>query len=136
MVELFHARWGGQGSLEEELEDLAQYLPFWLRGIWKGIIGLLKPWIRKAKIASTMASVDRQAKEIGDNWAIAERHAIVNKALEKAKAEFPDAKVAVHRMPMHPVDAIYIEHKPDPNDAAQMALGFGALEIRAPYKTD
>ena len=83
MVELFNARFGGQPSLEQELEDLAQYLPFWMRGIWKGIIGFLKPWIRKAKIQATMQEVDRQAKTIGDNWAATERHAQVTASLRK-----------------------------------------------------
>ena len=136
MVELFSARFGGQPSLEQELEDLAQYLPFWMRGIWKGIIGFLKPWIRKAKIQATMQEVDRQAKTIGDNWAVTERHAQVTKAIEQAKAEFPNARVSVQKMPEHPCDAVLIEHPPDPKNAAQMQLGFGALEIRAPYKTN
>ena len=136
MVELFHARFGGELSLEQELEDLAQYLPFWMRPIWKGIIAFLKPWIRKAKIAGTMASVDRQAKEIGDNWAATERHAQVTKAVEQAKTEFPNARVSVQKMPEHPCDAVLIEHPPDPKNQAQMQLGFGALEIRAPYRTD
>ena len=136
MVELFHARFGGELSLEQELEDLAQYLPFWLRPIWKGIIGFLRPYIRRAKIAGTMASVDRQAKEIGDNWAVAERHAQVTKAVEQAKAEFPNARVSVHRTPHLATDAVMIEHKPDPSNPASVALGFSALEIRVPYRTD
>ena len=136
MVELFSARFGGELSLEQELEDLAQYLPFWLRPIWKGIIGFLKPYIRRAKIASTMASVDRQAKTIGDNWAATERQAQVSKAVVQAKTEFPNARVSVKKMPEHPCDAVLIEHPPDPKNAAQMQLGFGALEIRAPYRTD
>ena len=136
MVELFHARFGGELSLEQELEDLAQYLPFWLRPIWKGLIGWLKPYIRSAKIASTMADVDRQAKTIGDNWAATERHAQVTKAVEQAKAEFPNARVSVHRTPHMATDAVMIEHKPDPSNPASVALGFSAIEIRAPFDTD
>ena len=136
MVELFHARFGGELSLEQELEDLAQYLPFWLRPIWKGFIGFMKPWIRRGKIAGTMASVDRQAKEIGDNWAATERHAQVTKAVEQAQAEFPNARVTVHRTPDMATDAVMIEHKPDPSNPASVALGFSALEIRAAYRTD
>ena len=133
MVELFHARFGGPPSLEQELEDLAQYLPIWIRPIWKGIIAFLKPWIRKAKIASTMADVDRQALAIGNSWAVAERHAQVTKAVEQAKAEFPNARVSVQKMPEHPCDAILVEHPPDPSNPAQMQLGLGALEIRAAF---
>lgn len=136
MVELFHARFGGELSLEQELEDLAQYLPFWLRPIWKGFIGFMKPWIRKGKIAGTMASVDRQAKTIGDNWAATERHAQVTKAVEQAKAEFPNARVTVHRTPHMATDAVMIEHKADPSNPAHLALGFSAIEIRAAYRTD
>ena len=136
MVELFHARFGGQASLEQELEDLAQYLPIWIRPIWKGIVAFLKPWIRKAKIASTMADVDRQALAIGNSWAVAERHAQVTKAVEQAKAEFPNARVSVHRTPHLATDAVMIEHKPDPSNPASVALGFSALEIRVPYRTD
>lgn len=136
MVELFNARFGGQPSLEQELEDLAQYLPFWMRGIWKGIIGFLKPWIRKAKIQATMQEVDRQAKTIGDNWAATERHAQVTKAVEQAKAEFPNARVTVHRTPQMATDAVLIEHKADPSNPAHLALGFSAIEIRAAYRTD
>lgn len=134
MVELFSARFGGELSLEQELEDLAQYLPFWLRGIWKGIIGFLKPYIRRAKIQATMASIDRQALETGDRFAATERHAQVTKAVEQARAEFPNARVSVKKMPHMSVDAILVEHPPDPKNAAQMQLGLGSIEIRAPYE--
>ena len=135
-VELIHARWGGELSLIQELEDLARHLPFWLRPIWKGLISWLKPHIRRAKIAQTMAEVDRQAKEIGDNWAAAERHEQVQRAVAKAQAEHPEAKVSVHHVASHPTDAIVVQHPPDPTDAAQVALGFGALEIKASYETE
>ena len=97
------------------------------------MISWLKPYIRRAQIANTMADVDRQAKEIGDKWAAAERHAQVSKAVVKAQIEFPNAKVRVQKMPDHPCDAVLIEHPPDPSNPAQMQLGFGALEIRSPF---
>ena len=113
-VEFIRARWGGEPSIIQELEDLDRYLPFWLRPIWKGLISWLKPHIRRAKIAQTMAEVDRQAKEIGDNWAAAERHDQVQRAVAKAQAEHPEAKVSVHHVASHSVDAIVVEEPPSP----------------------
>jgi hypothetical protein len=63
-VTLFHTRFGGSVSIEQELEDLTDHLPRWLRPIWKLVLPLINRWIRKAKIARTMAVVDKQAEEI------------------------------------------------------------------------
>ena len=135
-VTVFHRRFSGAVSLEQQLEDLTAHLPKWVQPLWKLLLMWLLPWIREAKIQSTMASVDRQAKEIGDEWAKEDRSAIVQAAVERAKQEHPEAHVEVVAMPHHPTDAVYIEHPPDPSSKAQMALGFGSIEIKAPFSTD
>lgn len=134
-VAQIHARWGGELSLEQELEDLAYQLPRWLRPLWRGIVGWLGKLIRKAQIERTMAAVDEQAKTIGDGGALSARNAQTEAAVAKARAEHPDAKVSVKAMPDHPCDAVVIEHPPTGDKASQL-LGFSSIEIRATYETD
>ena len=127
----FHARFGGEASPLQELEDLKYQLPAWSRPLWSAFVKWLTRWVRRLQIKREMESVDRQARVIGDQWAAAERAVQTSKAFLQAKDEFPEAKVEVVKMPDHPVDAVRIEHPPDPNDAAQVALGFGVIEIRS-----
>ena len=58
----------------------------------------------------------------------------MSKAVARAQVDHPNAVVEARAMPDHPTDAIFIQHPPDPNDAAQVALGFGKLEIKAPFE--
>ena len=136
MVELFHARWGGELSLEQELDELAYTLPAWLRPLWKGFVGWLKPYIRRAKINRTMTAVDKQAKEIGDNWVLGLRQEQIDMAVKAALAEHPGSKVEAVSRPDQPTDLVMITHPPNPNDKAQMALGFGAIELKVPFPVD
>ena len=133
-AEIFHRTWGGDESLIKQLEDLTPEFPFWARPLWRAFCAWLKPVIQKIHFERTMRDVDKQAKKIGNRWAAEARAAQVQRAVEKAQAEHPDAKVSVRHMPEHPVDAVVIEHPPNPDDAAQVLLGFGAIEIRAPYE--
>lgn len=132
-VTLFHTRWGGALSLEQELEELTSELPVWFRPIWKLVLPFLNRWIRKAKIYRTMASVDSQAAQIVQQQTIAERQQVVTEAVERAKEQHPDAIVAAVAMPDHPTDAVYIEHPPTPGHAAEELLGFSSIEIKAPW---
>ena len=134
-VAQIHARWGGELSLEQELEELAYQLPQFLRPLWRGIVAWLGKLIRKAQIERTMREVDEQAKKIGNKWAATERAAQVEAAVAKAQAEHPNAKVSVKAMPDHPCDAVVIEHPPTGDKASQL-LGFSSIEIRATYETD
>ena len=84
-VTVFHTRFGGSLSIEQELEDLTDHFPTWFRPIWKFVLPFLKRWIRRAKIARTMASVDRQAAEIKQAWTVEERQQVVQAAVEKAR---------------------------------------------------
>lgn len=129
----FHRRFGGAVSLEQELTDLTGELPPWARPIWKLVLAWLLPFIRRAKVRRAMRSVDKQAQAIGDEWAARDRQQAVAAAAARAIAQHPDAHVEVLLMPNHPVDAVLIEHPPDPSSKAQMALGFGSIEIREPW---
>ena len=133
---LFHKTWGGDQSLIKQLEDLEPEMPFWARPLWRALCKALKPLIVKTHMAATMRSVDRQAKKIGDEWAVQVRHEQMSKAVAKAQAEHPNAVVEARAMPDHPTDAVLICHKPTPGNAAQMALGFSSIEIKAPFDTD
>ncbi len=133
-VELFHKTWGGPESLIQQLESLTPEFPFWARPIWRAFCAWLKPLIIRTHLRRTMRSVDRQAKVIGDEWQRDIRAHQVQAAVEKAQAEFPDAKVSIQRMPQHSVDAVFIAHPvTDDSDPAQKLLGFSSLQIRAPF---
>ena len=136
MVELFHARWGGELSLEQELDELAYTLPAWLRPLWKGFVGWLKPYIRRAKINRTMKEVDEQAKLLGDRWAAELRHEQIDLAVKAARKEHPNADVIAVKRPDQPTDLVQITHPPDPNDKVQMLMGFGAIELKVPFPVD
>jgi hypothetical protein len=83
-----------------------------------------------------MRSVDRQAKQIGDDWAVEVKDQQVERAVTAAQKEYPDAIVEARHIVGHSTDAVLIQHPPDPENPAQMALGFGALEIKSPFRTD
>ena len=63
---------------------------------------------------------------------------MVGTAVALAEKEFPDAKVEVVRPKRQPRDpkpppAILITKPPAPDSKVQQTLGFGELEIRAPW---
>jgi hypothetical protein len=130
---VFHTRFGGSISIEQQLEDLTYDLPRWFRPIWKFIYPFINRWIRKSKIDRTMASVDQQATEIKQQWTIEERTQVVQQAVAKAQILHPDAHVEAISMPNHPTDAVYIEHPPTPGHKAEELLGFSSIEIKAPW---
>ena len=133
---LFHKTWGGKESLIAQLEDLEPEMPFWARPFWRALCKALKPLIIKTHMAATMRSVDRQSKKIGDEWAVQTRHQQMSKAVVKAQVEHPNAIVESRAMPDFSTDAILVQHPPTPGNAAQMALGFSSIEIKAPFDTD
>ena len=124
----FHTRFGGQPSVLQELEDLADHMPGWFAPIWRGLIAMLKPLVIQAQIKRAMKRVDEQAKDIGDRWARSERGQITQEAVRKAQAEHPNAVVTVYETPHHSVDGVMIEHPVDP------ATGLGTIEIRAAFE--
>ena len=135
-VTVFHTRFGGAVSLEQELEDLGDYFPGWFKPIWKLIYPYLNRFIRKAKINRTLAIVDKQAVEIKQQWQVEERQQVVQAAVMQARIENPTAHVEAISMPNHPTDAVYIEKPPTPGVKAEELLGFSSIEIKAPYRTD
>lgn len=132
-VTLFHTRFGGSVSIEQELEDLTGQFPVWFRPIWSALLPWIKRLLRRAKIARTMAAVEKQSTEIKQQWQVEERHEVVQAAVAKAKELNPEAHVEAVPMPNHPTDAVYIEHPPTPGDKTQELLGFSSIEIKAPY---
>jgi len=135
-IEAFRTTWGGDQSLIKQLEDLEPEFPFWARPLWSALCKALKLLIVSIHRERTIREMDRQAVEVGDRFAAVERYEQVQRAVAKAQAEHPEAKVSVHHIQSHSIDAVLVEHPPDPNDAAQVALGFGALEIKASYETE
>jgi hypothetical protein len=133
MITVFHTRFGGSLSLEQQLEELTYDLPRWLQPIYKLILPFINRWIRKIKIARTMAIVDQQSTEIKQQWQKEERTQVVQQAVAKAQALHPDAHVEAISMPNHPTDAVYIEHPPTPGHKTEELLGFSSIEIKAPW---
>ena len=135
-LEVFHTTWGGEESLIKQLEDLEPEFPFWARPLWHAICKALKPFIVSVHRERTIRQIKEQSKTVGDQMAATERYHQVQRAVAKAQAEHPHAKVSVHHVQSHSIDAVLVEHPPDPNDAAQVALGFGALEIKSSFETE
>ena len=132
-IEIYRRTWGGDESLIKQLEDLEPEFPFWARPLWRALCRWLKPLIRKKHQRRTMREVDRQAQQIGDQWQSRNRETAALTAARAAQQEHPEAKVSIHRTPHMPCDAVMIEHPPDPANPAQMAMGFGWIELRSPY---
>jgi hypothetical protein len=47
MITVFHTRFGGSLSLEQQLEELTYDLPRWLQPIYKLILPFINRWILK-----------------------------------------------------------------------------------------
>lgn len=140
--EVFYRRFGGEVLWYQQLEDWGRAkLPRPLFPLWKQLVDWLHQWAIKQQIKRTMREVDRQAKEIGDAWAKDAEVEMLAAAVDAAQKEHPDAKVEVVRPQMRrptpdspkPPPAILITKPPDPNSKVQTALGFGEMEIRAPW---
>jgi len=129
----FHRRFGGQLSLEQQLKDLTRALPNWAQPLWSFALRWILPWLRDLQIKATMADVEQQAKAMADQWQAEAQLKQLTAAAELIQQQNPDAKVAVVPIPGSALNAIAVEHPPSPHDAAQQALGFGAIEIRSPW---
>ena len=140
--ELFYTRFGGEVSFFQKVEDWGRKnVPGPLRPLFRAAVDWLHQlWINQ-KIKATMRSVDKQAKEIADNWVKEDEARMLGEAVRRAELEFPDAKVEVFRpQPVRhdapkPPPAVLITKPPDPNSRVQQKLGFGELELRAPWYT-
>ena len=130
---VFHKRFGGQRSLEQELTDMTSEFPIWARPIWKIVLAFLLPAIKKIKYNRTIRVMDQQAVTIREHWEDLDRAETVLAAVQRTKEEHPDAHVESVAMPDHPIDAVYIEHPPEPGNKAQELLGFSSIEIKAPF---
>jgi hypothetical protein len=99
----------------------------------------LKPWFKRLmehcrpdwaewKTQSTLQQVDRQAKQLVEQWEKEERETKANALAEEAHKLFPDAIVTP--LPNAIVPSVMIEKAP-PADASEAikALGFGELRI-------
>jgi len=101
-----------------------RFLPSMKNGALKPIMDHCFPdWIMW-KTGRTMEDVDRQTKELKEQWQKEENEAIV----EKFEEVYPEAKVTTHD---EKTGAVLIEHPPD-GSKAQDLLG-GAMEIRSPW---
>lgn len=132
-INLFHQRFGGSISLAQELADMTSEFPFWARPFWTWFVRWLTPKLQQVQVKRTLRQTDQQAQVIADQWQTGERERAVLAAVEQAKRQHPDAIVEVVKMPNHPTDAVYIEKPPEPGNQAQESLGFGSIEIKAPW---
>jgi len=132
-IEVYRRSWGGDESLIKQLQDLEPEFPIWVRPLWRAFCAWLKPVIQKIHLRRTMRAVDRQAQQIGDQWQNASRETAALTAARAAQQEHPEAKVSIHRTLHMPCDAVMIEHPPDPANPAEVAMGFGWIELRAPH---
>jgi hypothetical protein len=137
----FHERFGGELSLEQELVDLARAMPPWARPLWSFALRWILPWVRDLKIKATLADIEQQASHMADQWQAEDKLQRLAAAAASIQRQNPDARVAVVPVPGQDRQgalshAISIERPPDPTDAAQRALGFSSLEIRAPWTVD
>lgn len=129
----FHQRLGGQLSLEQQLKDLARALPGWAQPLWSLGLRWILPWLRGLQIKATMADLDRQAQAMADQWRAEAQLKQLSAAAELLQQQHPEARVVVVPIPGGHLNAIAVEFPPSPHDAAQQALGFGAIEIRSPW---
>ena len=132
-VTVFSTRFGGQVSLEQELTDMTKEFPPIIRPVWKIVLAFLLPFIKKVKIERTIRKMDEQAVTIREHWEEFDRASAVSTAVREAQERHPDAHVESVAMPDHPMDAVYIEHPPEPGNKAQELLGFSSIEIKAPF---
>ena len=130
---VFHKRFGGPVSLEQELTDMTGEFPIWARPIWKLVLVLLLPAIKKVKYERTIRHMDEQATTIKQHWSNYDRAQAVSQAVRETMYSNPDAHVEAVSMPDHPIDAVYVEHPPEPGNKAQELLGFSSIEIKAPF---
>ena len=137
--ELFYRRFGGEVLWYQKLEDWGRkHVPGPLFPLWIKLVDWLHQWAIKMQIKRTMAQVDKQAKEIGDAWAQEAETQMGGTAVALAEREHPEATVEVvrpRRRPGQPKPppAILITKPPAPDSRVQQKLGFGELEIRAPW---
>jgi hypothetical protein len=100
---------------------------------------VFRPWFKRLmehcrpdwaewKTQSTLQQVDRQAKQLVEQWEKEERETKANALAEEAHKLFPDAIVTP--LPNAIVPSVMIEKAP-PADASEAikALGFGELRI-------
>ena len=130
---VFSKRFGGPISLEQELTDMTSEFPSWARPVWKLVLLFLLPAIKKIKMERTIRHMDQQASTIKEHWENYDRASAVAEAVRESMYTNPDAHVEAVSMPDHPMDAVYIEHPPEPGNKAQEILGFSSIEIKAPF---
>lgn len=120
-------------ALEKDLRSLTAQLPPWARWLYRLFLLWFLPMLRRAEVRLAQQELNKAFADIVDDGQRADRKAAAEAAAAKARQQFPDAQVKVVPMPHQPVDAIEIQHPPDPSDHAQQALGFGTIEIKATY---
>ena len=130
---VFRKRFGGPISLEQELTDMTGEFPIWARPLWKLVLMFILPAIKKVKIERTIRQMDEQATTIKEHWTKYDRAQVVAEAVRETMYSNPDAHVEAVPMPDHPMDAVYVEHPPEPGNKAQELLGFSSIEIKAPF---
>lgn len=129
----FHRRFGGELSISQQLIDLKRELPIWLRPFYGLALRWVLPWLRNLQLKSTMADLDHQAAALADTQQEQDQRAALESAAALLREQHPGARVEIVTLEGTGLRALAIEHPPAQDDAAQRALGFGALEIRSPW---
>lgn len=138
--ELFYIRFGGEVSFFQKIEDWGRkHVPGPFRPVFRWLVDWLHQIVINLKVRATMRDVDRQAKEIADKWAADDEAQMLGEAVRRAELKHPEAKIEVirpepkKRGAPKPPPAILITHPPSPNSRVQQKLGFGSMEIKAPW---
>lgn len=140
--ELVYFRFGGEVTFFQKAEDwVRKHIPGPLRPLARALLDWLHQVVINWKIKSTMRSVDRQAKEIADQWVKEDEAKMLGEAVRKAELANPEATVEVvrpepvKRGDPKPPPAILITRPPSPNSRMQQKLGFGSMSIHAPWSS-
>jgi hypothetical protein len=136
----FHHRFGGEVSVVQELEDQIYNLPQWARPFYRIFLSYFIPWYRSIKVKQAMASVDKQANKIDQDWKKEEdriKEEEYEKKAEAIKVTLGEAAskvevVKVQTSTGEGVHGILIEYRPTGTGPASQ-LG-GDMEIKSPYQ--
>ena len=130
---VFQKRFGDSVSLEQELHNLTGEFPIWARPFWKVLLAFFMPSIHRIELERKLRDIDQQAHSVQEQWTNYDRAQAVSAAVRETQYSNPEAHVKPISIADSSMDAVYIEHPPEPGNKAQELLGFSSIEIKAPF---
>ena len=103
-----------------------------LHPLMKRLLEWCRPDWAAWKTSLTLQKVDKQAKELVQQWEAEYRHDVADKLADKAQELFPEAKITP--LPNAIVPSVMIEHPP-PVDASDAVKALGG-EMRITWTLD